>query len=212
MGATRSILLLDDDERWRETTREMLSDTWNVYEAEDGIAASALIAKTRFDVVLADVVLNDSDRGRSPGDVWLEAHLEQLSTADKYLVTGFDGRIRRSGEDLQRLGIHVIQKGATEETELYERLLTPSEDWRHRSPPGEAEPDPGAAVGRAARRLFATWLGTLPGDRGQALWLDGVGYGPAELSREVAQGTPAGDFILTMLLDDLTARLRGGRT
>ena len=61
-AASRSILVVDDEEFVRETLAEMLADlNHNVQTAEGGRAALAKIASEHFDVVFTDLAMPEMD-------------------------------------------------------------------------------------------------------------------------------------------------------
>ena len=56
-----SLLIVDDEKPTREGLRAALEDRYDIYVAEDAAAATELLEKENFDVLLTDFRLPDPD-------------------------------------------------------------------------------------------------------------------------------------------------------
>jgi len=79
-----SILLIDDDEEDRLLLRSALGDVFDLVEVGTIVDGLAMMAQARFDLVLLDLTLPDSDREHTLGRVLAE-HPDQPPV----IVTGY---------------------------------------------------------------------------------------------------------------------------
>jgi signal transduction histidine kinase/CheY-like chemotaxis protein len=112
-GATRRVLLVDDDAFLRRELRQALQqDGWEPEEAENGRAALAKLAQKQFDAVVLDLLMPEMDGFELLVEMRTHAHwhgipvvvitAKDLTAEDRRLL---DGGVRR-----------VLQKGSREET------------------------------------------------------------------------------------------------
>jgi len=110
-GAGRRVLLVDDDDMMRRGMRIVLEkDSWEVIEAENGLAALARLAESLPDVIMLDLMMPEMDgfefvvelRSRAE---WRDIPVLVLTAKD---LTAAE-RSRLNG-DVER----VLQKGASQ--------------------------------------------------------------------------------------------------
>lgn len=100
----KTILIVDDERRWRELFVELLEDEFDVTEVATHDEAQAKIDNQNppFNVLVTDIRLNDEDKGNEKG-LFLVANLKKSGKLTKVVVvTGYHSpRIKkRALEDL----------------------------------------------------------------------------------------------------------------
>jgi len=135
-GNSFKVLVLDDDEGVLASVKDflLLRGIDRVDTARSTGEASAMLDATKYDAILADVLLYNPDQERSGlkrGDQWILEQAERLESVFAAAVTGFPNRIENPAA-LRRLGIEIVRKGDDSEAALYEELARRAEVKREK--------------------------------------------------------------------------------
>lgn len=118
------VLCFDDKPSQRESTRSLLEEQApiTVDFAVNKVEANQHITDSRYDVVLVDVDLRDTEGAEFQGDDWLREQLAELRRqgVEPYIVTAQKGMIR-DWAWIRENRIDVIEKGPNEKA-FYNRL------------------------------------------------------------------------------------------
>lgn len=136
-GGIYKVLILDDDPSVLSSIRDFLAlrGIGHVDIARSISEASEKLESTKYDAVLADVLLYDPSVTSSDlvrGDQWLLRQREKLENVFKAAVTGFPDRITDLSA-LKRDGIDVIVKGDPAEMSLYDELVKRAQEKRYKA-------------------------------------------------------------------------------
>src|SRR5688500_4412559 len=116
------VLYVEDDAKHRELTRESLEQRgpFLVDFASDLAEADQHVDKNKYDAVLVDVDLRNTETSGRQGDDWLRSRFEDLGRSFVAIVTAQKPKVRQ-GEWLRDHHIPIVEKGH-DEVELYNRL------------------------------------------------------------------------------------------
>lgn len=216
------VLCVEDDVGAARTTVEGLTDRGIGYVdvANTAKEASALLARSQYDAVLADVVLDDAPQVRGnekQGDEWVLEHLAEMGGAKCTIVTGRRARIANP-DRLKNNGVRIVIKGP-DELLLYDelgaaakaktalvadRVASVLEEALHVTPLATASIDPiGDAVIEEASAVFERWVNSLAGADTRQLWLEGRAISPREVAQEVAARSKLGRRILRLFMHQM---------
>lgn len=221
------ILYVEDDPTNASAVVENLQERGltNVDIVTNAAEATEKILQTAYDVVMADVVLDNAPQVKGPdkqGDEWLLESLSILRGAKCAVITGRRKRIV-DPERLKSAGVRVIEKGTSTlefftEIEGYARLKT---DVIHDEIATAVQSiltgkpildkgrdrTAGGALADAAAAALTQWIRSLADGDKQHLWVAGRAMSPREVMNEVAVRSDVGNRIIAMCIREMTDAL-----
>ncbi len=214
-----SCLLVDDDERYGKTTKELMESRNHI---SVDIATNAGVAEEKLQGTTYDCILVDNLLGTTPpwqvGSEWLLQRLPGLKDSFIVLLTGFgvDERLRNA---LEARGVPVVTKG----THLEEHLLRLLYSGRHPRLEGKGEVSRvvgvsrHGTVGQMMSELFMEYLEGLGDPEKQVLFVRGQMLSVEELLDEGRRGGENWNAVSEMFCDYIrhlmkrqSERKRGG--
>ncbi len=200
------VLYVDDDAKHRELTRDVLqqSGPFLVDFAADLAEADQHVDKNKYDAVLVDVDLRNTETSGRQGDDWVRMRYDVLQPSFVAIVTAQKPKVRQ-GDWLRDHHIPVVEKGP-DELEMYDRLAE-----RVQQSPAAARDatqtqelttmGPANLLLKQTLSLFFDWVDSLPDGDVKDVWFAGRMVSPQDLKQEMLRDSPIGKKIASLFLD-----------